>query len=113
MAPSQKRRSVGATIARAAACDEFALNLSEFKSLADFVAKKRRFSSEEEWRPSKPKMSRDMKSIYGANWPSKRRNGHPGGKQAKTNVSGLQLPENAHFMLEPCHKQRHLRIREQ
>lgn len=59
-----------------------------------------------EWRPSKSQMSRDMKTLFGSGWTSRRGSGGrvASGKSAMHGNPGLTFPENARHLLEPNRK---------
>ncbi len=106
MAQAKKRAKVGDVTLRAQACAEFATQPTMYKSLQDFVTKKRRVATGDDWRPSKSQMSRDMNTIFGAGWPAKRGGGGrgvAGGRAAATSAPGLNVPDDAQFLLEPNH----------
>ena len=107
-ATSKRRRLASDCGSRADACYEFAVERSTYKSIDDFIRKKRNEStSTSAWQPSKAQMSRDMRAIFGENWAQLRGGGgrgRCGGIRNTIIATGLDIPSDPASFLKPCSK---------
>ena len=99
----KRRRCTSNQESRANACCEFAPGRTVFRSLEEFVKRKRReIASAMAWRPSKGQMVRDMRKIFWDDWAIRRVGGGGGrgsGIKNAENASGLEIPENPAALL--------------
>ena len=93
---------------RAAACCKFAAKRAEFRSIDSFVQRKREEACDRNaWCPSKGQMVRDMRTIFGSDWASKRGGGgrgKGGGRSGAERAPGLEIPSNPELLLRPFQK---------
>eukprot|EP00171_Calliarthron_tuberculosum_P006231 IDg6231t1 len=79
---------------RADACVQFGTR-TEYSSIDEFVARKGRDAVDAfKLRPSKAQMVRDMRSIYGKDWPARRSGGvqvHSGGRTSAESAPGVSV----------------------
>ncbi len=101
---SKQKRKANYTKERADACEKFATNPKRYRSLLEFVDSKRSQTDDEAWKPSKSQMQRDMTSIFGRDWASHRGGGdrgRAGSAKSGHDATGLIVPKDAIYMLEP------------
>ncbi len=101
---SKQKRKANNTKDRADACEEFATNPKRYRSLLKFVDSKRSQTDDEAWKSSKSQMQRDMTSIFGRDWASYRGGGgrgRAGGAKSGHDATGLIVPKDAMYILEP------------
>ena len=107
-ATSKRRRVASDCGSRANANCKFAVERSTYKSIDNFIRKKRKERTcTAAWPPSKAQMSRDMRAIFDKNWAQLRGGGgrgKGGGIHNSIIAAGLDIPNDPASFLKPCSK---------
>lgn len=86
---AQRKRQKSDITSRMAACQEYANSATEFSTIESIVEHKRRKTESGTWVPSSSQMSRDMRSLFGISWTTKRE-GVGGGTERQQRDSDRQ-----------------------
>ena len=94
----QQRRRAREWERRTEAFIEYAQGSTRLKSINDFVcAKRERVENENEWVPSKGQIVCDMRTIFGYDWPKRRK---LIGNANRSEYSSLSIPNNVMNILK-------------